>query len=239
MLLAYLDESFSSDRYVISALIVPDHQAKSLTFDLDELATNLIFDIPELKQLREFHGHSIMQAKDDWEPLQKALRLRIGVFEKCLKIIAKHDVKIIIRSVDLIALRTKYRTHLEPHEICLSFLYERIDEYAIKEAQNVLVMADGVIEEDGHRKDLWRYQRTGTWGYRSRIIQNVIDTIYFTPSHSSRLVQAADLIAYLAHRYESQCFNSSKFDPKAVKACTDMWKLIRTKVYYQGTWTPI
>ncbi len=239
MLLAYLDESFSPNRYLICALIVPDHQAKSLVTALDELSITLLFDIADLNQLREFHGHSIMQAKDDWEPLKRALRLRIGVYEKCLKIIADHDVKIIIRSVDLIALRAKYLTHMEPHEICLTFLYERIDEYAAEVEEQVLVIADDIQGEDGHRQDLWRYQRTGTWGYRSRIIQNVIDTIYFTPSHSSRLVQAADLVAYIAHRYEVQCYDPSKIDPKAIKACNDLWGVVSPKVQYRNTWTPL
>src|ERR1700678_321438 len=51
-----------------------------------------------------------------------------------------------------------------------------------------------------HRRGLWRYQRSATWGYRSRQITRVADTLHFAPSSSSRLVQAGDLARVLARR---------------------------------------
>ena len=60
---------------------------------------------------------------------------------------------------DLIALRTKYPRRSEPHEISFAFLYERIDEYAIQVGAQVLIIADDIQGEDGHRADVAGIQR--------------------------------------------------------------------------------
>jgi hypothetical protein len=62
----------------------------------------------------------------------------------------------------------------------------------------------------------------------------VIDTIHFAPSTSSRLLQAADLIAYLWHRMDSRVDQ----DERAIKANTGLWNLVQGKVSHAWTWHP-
>ena len=132
------------------------------------------------------------------------IRARIGVYDKAIQAIADHGVTVIIRSVDIPGLDRRYPSgHDHPHSVVLTHLIERIDEYAATVDDRALLIADEVSGQDGYRRDLWLYQRSRTWGYRARKIKRVVDTIHFAPSSSSRLVQAADLVAFLARRIEA------------------------------------
>ena len=62
----------------------------------------------------------------------------------------------------------------------------------------------------------------------------VIDTLHFAPSHSSRLVQAADLVAFLARRIATH----TETDPRAEQEYATMWKRIEPKVWHQHCWVP-
>jgi hypothetical protein len=65
------------------------------------------------------------------------------------------------------------------------------------------VIADEPGQKDhqlGYRADLRHYQAFGTWGYSRQKITRVVDTLHSAPSSASRLVRAADLIAFLYHR---------------------------------------
>ncbi len=124
--------------------------------------------------------------------------------------------------------------HDHPHSVVLTHLIERVDEYAERVGQNALLIADEVAEQDSYRRDLWQYQRSATWGYRQRQITRVIDTLHFAPSHSSRLVQAADLVAFLARRIATH----TETDPRAKQEYATMWKRIEPKVWHQHCWVP-
>lgn len=56
VLLAYLDESYTRDRYYIAALVVPDDQANSLTRALDNVVEKAMFDYGNLPHSAELHG---------------------------------------------------------------------------------------------------------------------------------------------------------------------------------------
>jgi hypothetical protein len=113
-------------------------------------------------------------------------------------------------------------------------LVERVDEYAEGIGQNALLIADEVDQQDSYRRDLWRYQRSATWGYRSRQITRVVDTLHFAPSSSSRLVQAADLVAFLARRIATH----TETDSRSKQAYAAMWARIAPKIWHQGCWWP-
>lgn len=110
----------------------------------------------------------------------------------------------------------------------LAHLLERIDDCALEQDQLALVIADEVSEQDNYRHDLWSYQRSGTWGYRSSKLIRIVDTIHFAPSSASRLVQAADLIAYMARRIGTHI----ETDERAKRANAALWERIRPKIYH-------
>jgi hypothetical protein len=234
VLLTYLDESYTKERYLIAALMVPDAQARGLTAALDKVVKGAAWDYP-VSDEAELHAHEIFAGKGDWQRMAPMIRARIGVYDKALQAIADHDVTVIIRSVDITGLDRRYPSgHDHPHSVVLTHLIERVDEYAAAVDERALLIADEVSGQDGYRRDLWLYQRSQTWGYRARKIERVVDTIHFAPSSSSRLVQAADLVAFLARRIKVHV----ETDERAKKANEALWSRIEPKIHHQGCWWP-
>ena len=234
MLLTYLDESYTTERYLIAALMVPDAQARSLTAALDKVVEDAAWDYPVSTEA-ELHAHDIFAGKGDWQRMAKMIRARIGVYDKAFQAIADHDVTVIIRSVNIPGLDRRYPSgHDHPHSVVLTHLIERVDEYAAYVGERALVIADEVSGQDDYRRDLWRYQRSRTWGYRAHQINNVVDTIHFAPSSSSRLVQAADLVAFLARRIEAHV----ETDQRAKRANDALWARIEPRIHHQWCWWP-
>ncbi len=56
--------------------------------------------------------------------------------------------------------------------------------------------------------DFSSFQARGVTQYRGRSLDRLIDTLYFTQSHHSRLLQLADVVLYLVHRFDI-CWDSS------------------------------
>jgi len=187
-----------------------------------------------LRSDAELHGYDIVAGKRDWEGLAPMMRARIGVYNKAFQAIADHDVTVIIRGVDRVGLDKRYPGgHDHPHSVVLAHLVERVDEYAAAAGEYAIVIADEVDAQDSYRRDLWEYQRTGTWGYRARKIRRVLDTIHFAPSSSSRLVQAADL-TYMARRITMHV----ETDERAKRANAALWCRMQPKIWHQWCWWP-
>lgn len=235
MLLTYLDESYTKTRYFIAGLLVPDTEARSLTAALDKVVEDASWKQGRVAATAELHAYDLVAGKRDWQKLARDVPARIEVYNAALQSVADHDTKIIIRSVDIVGLDKRYPYgHDHPHSVVLTHLIERVDEYAESADQYAILIADEVDDQASYRRDLWQYQRSATWGYRGRQITRIIDTLHFAPSTSSRLLQAADLVAYLARRVAMD----TDSDPRAKQAFADTWARIESKVWHQGCWWP-
>jgi hypothetical protein len=234
VLLTYLDESYTKDFYLIAAVLVPDTRARGLALALDKVVAEAADDF-SVGEEAELHAHDIFAGKHDWRKMAPMVRARIGVYDKALQAIAEHDVSIVIRSVNVARLSRRYpEGHDHPHSIVLTHLIERVDEYVAARDERTILIADEVAAQDGYRRDLWHYQRRETWGYRARKIERVLDTIHFAPSSSSRLVQAADLVAFLARRRETH----TETDERARKANEGLWARIQPSIRHIHCWYP-
>ncbi|MFC0862432.1 DUF3800 domain-containing protein [Sphaerimonospora cavernae] len=233
MLLAYVDESYTRDRYYMAALLVPDHQAVSLARALDEVVVEAS-RVYGITPSAELHGTDLLHGNRDWEPIKKMPRARIGVYHAAFQAIADHEVAIILRGVCSDLLRRRYATPYPPHQHVLAHLLERVDDYAKAVDQHVLVIADEVGQQGEYRQDLRTYQTVGTNGWRARRLEQIVDTLHFTPSHSSRLIQAADLLAFLHHRIQAV----APQDERAMRANEALWQRIAGRIVHQHCWTP-
>ena len=63
MLLTYLDESYTKERYLIAAFMVPDAQARSLTAALDKVVKDAAWDY-SVGTEAELHAHDIFPARE-------------------------------------------------------------------------------------------------------------------------------------------------------------------------------
>jgi len=233
VLLCYLDESYTSDHYYIATMICPDHQALSLDTELDDVVNRAATDYSGIKPTAELHGHDIFQGKQDWEPLKTMVRARIGVYSHALAAIANHQVALVIEGIH----PTSRMRVSDPHSLLMRWTLERIDEYACKHDDLALVIADEpgqYTQQREYRADLGSYRTSGTGGWRSRKITRVVDTLHFAPSHSSRLVQASDLVAFFYNRINTK----QDTDHRAQRANNQLWKQLHPVVESTHVWTP-
>ncbi len=234
VLLAYVDESYNGDKFWIAALLCPEHTVAPLAQKLDKVVHDASRSYRDIDFKAELHGHALFHGKDDWRPLRAMPRARIGVLHAAFTAIASEDVEIVIRGVDVRRLNARYIYPDHPHSVALSHLLERLDERADALRQPVLVIADEVDRADDHRRDLWMFQQYSTDGYRARQIRNIVDTIHFAPSRASRLVQAADLLAFLYARMRS----GQERDERAVAANSALWEIVRPRIHHCHCWYP-
>ena len=238
MLLTYVDESYCADCYYIAALICQERQALPLSAALDRVVGNAsaVYGIPPNTEL---HGYEIFQGRAGWTAMNTLTRARIDVYGQVFDEIAAHGARIIIRGVRCPALVARYGENVRhPHSVVLTHLLERVDEHVEKAGELTLVVADEPGRSDlqpQYRRDLARFRRSGTRGYRSRKLTRIVDTLHFTPSYASRLLQAIDLVAFLYHRIET---TKPSADRRAVRANEALWGRIEPCVVHNHCWRP-
>jgi Protein of unknown function (DUF3800) len=233
VLLAYVDESYTHDMYFIASLLCPDREALSLTRALDEVVVRAC-ESHGIRPEAELHGHDLFQAKGDWSLLAKAPHARIGIYGEAFQAIGDHDVKIVICGVNSRRLRERYTTADDPHALVLANLLERVDEYVARNGEYALVIADEIPQQNRYRVDLSRYKQHGIWGARTRLLTHIVDTLHFAPSSESRLVQAADLIAFMYQRMETE----TTTDARAKRANGAIWAHIGPRILHASCWNP-
>lgn len=234
MLLAYLDESYTKERYYVGALIVPDTSAQPITDALDEIVRNAAAQHPAVSPEAELHAYELVGGKGDWGPIHPKHRVRIAVYQDALQAMADHGAKLIVRGVDIPRLNQRYTAPDHPHNVVLTHLIERVDDYARDKDELALMIADEIDQEDEHRRNLWFLQRNGTWGWRARPINQIVDTLHFAPSKSSRLLQAADLAVYLYRRRRTH----KETDARAERAYADLEARLQPMLAHHHCWMP-
>jgi hypothetical protein len=66
VLLTYVDESYTKQRYFIAALLVPETEASSLTSSLDKIVEETSYTYGRISQQAELHGYDLVSDKNDW-----------------------------------------------------------------------------------------------------------------------------------------------------------------------------
>jgi hypothetical protein len=233
VLLTYLDESYTKDRFYIAALGCPDDVAIPLASELDQVMQDAA-SAYGVSPTTELHGYELVNGKQAWKVLATQVRARIGIYDKAMAAIGRHPVKVFLCGVDIPALQRRYSYPEPPHTVVLQHVLERVNDFASYGPERVLFIADEVAEADSHRQSLIDYRKHGTPGYLSSRLGQVVDTIHFVPSHTSRLLQAADLIAYLHRRRHTH----TETDPRAARASERMWGHVQPRVVHERLWTP-
>jgi hypothetical protein len=233
VLLVYTDETYWADRYYIVGIVCPDIEAISLAKSLDSVVEEASYEYGGVSKEAELHGHDLVGGKHDWERLKPKLTERIAIYMSAMQAIAEHDVPIVIRGVDRAGLARRYGKSTDPYSVVMTHLLERIDEYAAERGDLALMIADEVAVPESYRQDLRRYQEHGTWGYRARVLTRVVDTLHFAPSSASRLLQAADLVAYMYQKVKR-----GARDERATRANEAIWAIVAPKIRHMHCWHP-
>ncbi|WP_369371084.1 DUF3800 domain-containing protein [Promicromonospora sp. Populi] len=232
MLLAYVDESYSKDYFFLAAVIVDSQSAVEIETGLDAIVDEYA-RMTSLSVEAELHGHELFNGHGEWGSLQ--IRQQINVYGRALEVIGKSGAHVVLRGMNVARQKERYGENAwPPHDVVLGHLLENIDSVATELDDCLVVVADEIHSSERHRVNFRGYRANGTPGYRSSRLPSLVDTIHFGPSKHSRLLQAADLVAFMHHR-RSAIVES---DARQARAIEQMWVHVEPCVKRRWTWEP-
>lgn len=231
-LIALIDESADENVYRVGALVIRSHDFAPLGLGLDYVAMRAArrFGLPDDVEL---HGHEIFHGNKSWKPTKGRTRERIGVYGDALDVVARHGEAVLVEGINRERFRRRYGSshQYSEHEHALTYLIERLDEYAQRDGNSMFLLADNCRFAGQTMKHLARFTTTGTWGYKGRVITQIAGLEY-RDSAATRQIQAADLVCYLNHRIRS----GRDTEPRAVKANTQLWNRVAHLITHHRDW---
>lgn len=128
--------------------------------------------------------------------------------------------------IDVVRHRAKYMYPMPAYRLGLMLILERFCEVLDTVDDLGLVFGDYEADEvTSAVVDFSEYKSQGkTPMYFGRPLGRLLDTVYFTQSHHSRFLQVADLLIYMAGRYENRSAIATRWHEQVVK---DAWEKIK------------
>lgn len=238
MWFAYVDESFNRAQHWVAALLIQHERINATARALRDVVEQAADDY-DIAERAELHGHDLFHGKGEFAPMRQMPRARIALYSAVFRVLAEAECWVILRGVSKPGLERRYgpgRHH--PHRIVMTHLIERIDMFcgsARGGDDHAVIVADEHHETQSMLlRDLVSYQDRGTWGYLSRRIHRVVDTIHFVNSRTNPLVQGADLIAFLALRSKTV----EESDPRATRATAAIQAILQPRIHHDHCWWP-
>lgn len=225
MLLCFVDESNHGDFHGFAAVIADEHATKSLTATLNRIMRQASVDYG-IPSTTELHAHPMFHGKEAWSRVGE--RARVGLFFKVVSAIMAEDVMVLLRSVSesrLVARQDSqnYPVRFPPEQVCFQHILQRADRVASDKGTHALIIADNRSDRERHRERFATYQTQGTPGvYMHTTLDRLLDTVHFAPSHQSRMLQAADMLAFIYRRHQTV----TESDPRAADAMDKLWRLV-------------
>lgn len=226
MHLCYFDENkhtAEDPHFFIGGLMIPDHKALEFEKTLSQIAFNF-FGTRSLTVSSEFHGKDLFHGKGNAKG--RKLEERVQLFQDVATFVSNNKIPVRMICINVERHRTKYIYPTPPYKLGLMLILERFCEYL--DTQNDLGLVFGDYEADEVSRgviDFSDFKSNGkTPMYYGRPLGRLLDTVYFTHSHHSRFLQVADLLIYMAGRYENSTIVSDKWHEQAVKAC---WEKVK------------
>jgi len=213
MHLFYFDETKyepTGQYFLIGGIIVRDSDVLSLETTLTQIQQNF-FGTSILTRDTEMHGKDIFHGKGVFK--SRKLQDRMKLLADLTTFLCDAKLPIHIVKIDVPAHRAKYKFAQPEYQLGLMLILERFS--AFLDEVNDLGMVFGDYEKDEITQavlDFSQFKIAGkTPMYYGRPLGRLVDTIYFTHSHHSRFLQAADVMLYMANRCESGQISSSKW----------------------------
>lgn len=235
VLYAYLDESYTDERYYIAAAVGDASAWESVSERLAVIRERnhrehgLPLDI-------EFHADELMNGRKLWAPLKGKHREAAGIYAAVLDTVFSCGIEFILRGLDIQRLRARYSYPDQPHAIVLGHLLERVNERArdYRFGDRVVVVADEIATQAQHLTQFEGYQRWGTPGYRSSTLPLIESPITFASSHTVDGLQIADFGVYLHRRRATHV----ETHPQARRTVARLAEKLDAVVVHNHTWNP-
>lgn len=226
MHLCYFDENKhgpDNPHFFIGGLLIPDKQALDFESTLNQIAFNF-FGARSLIQANELHGKELFHGKGNAKG--RKLEERVQVFQDIATFVTNNQIPVRMVCINVHRHKTKYLYPMPPYQLGLMLILERFSEYLDSVDDLGLVFGDYEADEvTGAVVDFSEYKTQGkTPMYFGRPLGRLLDTVYFTQSHHSRFLQVADLLVYMAGRYENRTDIPDRWHEQEVKAA---WEKIK------------
>ena len=225
MRLIYFDETkFSKNNpfFFIGCILLPEEHITALENTLMQIQYNF-FLTNKLDTSTELHGQFIFNGKGAYR--KRKLEDRIKLFEDIGGFLVHNKIPIRIVCVDVEKHQEKYRYPEPEYRLGLMLILEQFCLYLDKVNDIGIVFGD--YEENEITQsilDFSQFKQSGsTPMFFGRPLGRLKDTIYFTHSHHSRFLQVADMIVYMANRYEND-YKTEKWHDKKLQA---IWENIK------------
>ena len=221
--LCFVDESNHGDFFGFAAVVADEFATKSLTDSLNGIMRQVVVDWA-VPPTTEIHAYPLFHGTEEWSGVPA--RARIGIYKKVLTaVVSTENLRILLRGVSASRLkdrqdRNRYPVRFPPEQIAFQHVLQRANEIARKEGTYALVIADNRSDRERHRERFALYQTVGTPGvYMHTKLANLLDTVHFAPSNRSRMLQAADVLAFTYRR----CRTSKEPDDRAQRVMDEAW----------------
>lgn len=226
MHLCYFDENKhgpDNPHFFIGGLLIPDKKALDFESTLSQIAFNF-FGARSLIQANELHGKELFHGKGNAKG--RKLEERVQVFQDIATFVTNNQIPVRMVCIDVDRHKKKYQYPMPAYRLGLMLILERFSEYLDKADDLGLVFGDYEADEvTGAVVDFSEYKNQGkTPMYFGRPLGRLLDTVYFTQSHHSRFLQVADLLVYMAGRYENRTNIPDRWHEKEVQAA---WEKIK------------
>ncbi len=202
MHLLYVDESgksgekdFAQPWYVLGGLVVHESAWQALEGDLNGEIDRIV--PPPRPDTWELHMAHIHHRKGFFAGMPTATRF--GLVDAVFDVLDHYRPTLIMVGIDKKAHDGKYRHPQPVEDVAYRFMLERFNAYVGRQQDKLgVVVCDEQKEvERATRKAHSRYRRVGTG---MMVIDHVIETPFFTPSHWSRMLQIIDVATYYVAR---------------------------------------
>lgn len=226
MHLCYFDENkhtAENPHFFIGGLLIPDSKALEFEDTLAKIAFDF-FGSSSLNVHNEFHGKELFHGKGSAKG--RKMEDRVQVFRDVADFVINNHIPVRLVCINVARHCNKYVNPIQPYRLGLMLILERYCEYLDKVDDLGLVFGDYEADEvTSAVVDFSEYKSQGkTPMYFGRPLGRLLDTVYFTHSHHSRFLQVADLLVYMAGRYENKQDTSDKWHEKEVMAA---WEKIK------------
>lgn len=226
MHLCYFDENkhtAENPYFFIGGLLIPDVKAIEFETTLSQIAFNF-FGSRSLSVNNEFHGKELFHGKGNAKG--RKLEERVQVFQDVSTFVIKNKIPIRMVCIDVVRHRAKYMYPMPAYRLGLMLILERFCEVLDTVDDLGLVFGDYEADEvTSAVVDFSEYKSQGkTPMYFGRPLGRLLDTVYFTQSHHSRFLQVADLLIYMAGRFENRSIIAARWHEQIVK---DAWEKIK------------
>lgn len=232
----YLDESGRGNQfYFFGALIADAPAIQDIERGFEEIAHLVAANVPGFDPRTEFHAVDMFQGNAGWKRVQTAWRVK--ACDLAAKVLARSSARFIFRGVDIEGLQRKYVNPYPPHLLTLAQVLEQVDNHLAGPGTTNRI---GIAHADEHhsansaRRSLRDFKFARVPGYTTRQLHRIADTIYFGPSHESRLLQAADVATYFINRDRT----IDERDPRSAKAVAKIVANIRSITVHEWVWSP-